>query len=73
LISIRTAPACFAINGKDFAGSTVLEVPIERKVSQILDTRLTWPRASCSKFSLNQTTSGRNKPLQFEQRDGKVF
>ena len=73
MISIITAPDCFAINGKDFAGSKVLEVPIESNVSQVLDIRLAWANVSCGKFSPNQTTSGCNKLLQFKHGGGTVL
>jgi len=73
LISISTSPDCFATYGKDFAGLTVLEVPIEKKVSQAWEARLAWVSDTRGRFPPNQTTSGRNKPLQFEQRGGKVF
>lgn len=73
LISMIWALFWRAIIGREAAGSTKEEVPIEKKTSQFSAAATDAVNAPVGRVSPNQTTSGRRYALQLGQRGGISF
>ena len=68
--STTTAPFRNTVKGKDAAGSTTPDVPMEKNTSHVSAARNASSSAPCGSISPNHTTSGRKYEPQRGQRGG---